>query len=191
MGLNLRGETQEPFSEPWDAAYGRVDSYLESMGITHRPTRSNQVKRILEMTRRHCESGDTRAPESIAGEVLMQLYCNWFREQLESNPEEAEGDLFRRGRLALFSCHLSPERQQQILGNTLDEDFQNALRHAFQWTGPAFGRTALQPRPLDYGPLPKAAESTLESLDRYPQIKFTLLWLAAFLVFGGLFYFTR
>ena len=179
-------------SEAWDAAYARVEAYLRAMRIAHRPTLNQLVQEVLESSHKRIEAGDARTPAEVAGAELMEALVAWFRRVLQADPEESDTDVLQRGRLAVIMSDLPPGRQALILADNIeDEAFLAELRRAYQLTGPNFGRTVMTPQPLDFGVLPRAADSALKGLDRSPRIRLILLWLAALALFGSLFYFTR
>lgn len=177
--------------EAWNAAYVRTEDYLRAHRIHNRLHQSRLIQAVLERAaRRHAEN-PALDPTTLAAEEMERMMDDWFAEVL--NVKNVPHDRIAiEGRLALLLCDGPQKWPYAFLDkNTPPDDFTQAMRSSSIKAGPDMAVSSMVPREIDLGPLTEAAGETLERIERWPVLRFTMLWLLFLGALFGIFYVTR
>lgn len=178
----------------WHGERHIFDQYLVAIGIVDSSAQNLLFAKVVPGARELLAKGDNRRPEQILCGVLLETLTRRFRELVDPTHDLADAEVLQEGRLALTMADLTTSRQRafaELDKPILETDFLAELQEVHQLAGPQSIFAELRPAPLELGRLPRLADSALSELDRTPNLRMAVLWLAAFAFFGGLFFLTR
>lgn len=163
--------------EAWNQAHRRVWAYLAALGVRHDFLLHRLVQRLMERVKVCIEQGDLRPPVVIASECVEEELAGWFKVLLGIEGLDA-AELSLRGRLALILAEL-PHRWHDLLliDPPWPAEFVEAVRQSYLSAVPELKTGRMECPPLEFGAIPRLADSMLRGLDRQQWLKWTLVWL--------------
>jgi len=160
--------------EEWNAAYSRVEAYLNALGIQNKLLR-NQITLIAILRAiQQAQHQEGVSPTIIAAREMNAMLNEWFSKILNQPTTEVDPMLSVKGRLAMALADI-PGRWQHLFLNPgpWPEEFVIAVREGLIKAGPEFQISHTAPHPLDLGPISK-----LTVIARLPYAKLVLGWIA-------------
>ena len=172
--------------DEWNAAYAKVESYVNALRIRNKVLLNRVVIHVLKRTMRRAEQEPGRNVSELAAESMDQVITEWFGHILEESPTGADHMLSTRGRLALLLADMPGKWQDQFLRpGPWPPEFVNAMREAYIRAGPDFQLAKMTPRPLDLGPV-----TTLTRLPLHFR-RWAFIWLIGALLLIAFFVITH
>ena len=113
--METRGRIAGRPMEEWNAAYGKVESYLHALRVRNKVLLGELVQRVLERAMARAPAEPDRSPTELAAEEMDRLLTEWFAEVLERIPTGVEQLLSTKGRLALLLTDMPGKWQDQFL----------------------------------------------------------------------------
>jgi len=173
--------------EEWNAAYAKVESYLNSLRVGNKVLLGQLVLLVVERTMRRAAADPQRSTSELVAEEMDHVVTEWFAEVLQEPPTNRDQMLSTRGRLALLLADMPGKWQDQFLRpGPWPEEFVKSMREAYLRAGPDFQMSQMTPRPLDLGPI-----ATLNSIAKVRYSKMISIWLLFVAVLIALFYLTH
>jgi len=173
--------------EEWNAAYAKVESYLNSLRVGNKVLLGQLVLLVVERTMRRAAADPQRSTSELVAEEMDHVVTEWFAEVLQEPPTNRDQMLSTRGRLALLLADMPGKWQDQFLRpGPWPEEFVKSMREAYLRAGPDFQMSQMTPRPLDLGPI-----ATLNSIAKVRYSKMITIWLLFVAVLIALFYLTH
>lgn len=159
--------------EEWNAAYGKVESYLHALRVRNRVLLGRLVIHVLQRAMRRAPNEPERSATALAAEEMDRVVTEWFAEVLQEEPTGADQMLSTRGRLALLLADMPGKWQDQFLRpGPWPQEFVDAMRRAYFHSGPDFQLSQMTPRPLHLGPI-----TSLTNFSRLPYVRMMLIWV--------------
>jgi len=173
--------------EEWNAAYAKVESYLNSLRVGNKVLLGQLVLLVVERTMRRAAADPQRSTSELVAEEMDHVVTEWFAEVLQEPPTNRDQMLSTRGRLALLLADMPGKWQDQFLRpGPWPEEFVKSMREAYLRAGPDFQMSQMTPRSLDLGPI-----ATLNSIAKVRYSKMITIWLLFVAVLIALFYLTH
>jgi len=173
--------------DEWNAAYGKVESYFQALGMRNKLLLGQLVSRVLDRAIERAAAECNRAPMELAAEEMERVVAEWYSAVLNISSEETDPLLSTRGRIALLLADMPGRWQDQFLKSSpWPEEFVRAMRDSYLRAGPDFQLSQMDPRPIDLGPI-----ATLTSLGNIAWVRMVFVWVAFAAVLVVLFNMTR
>lgn len=173
--------------EEWNAAYAKVESYFQALGLRNKVLLGQLVSRVLDRAMQRAPKEPGHAPMELSAEEMDRVVTDWFASVLDEPADQSDPLLATRGRLALLLADMPGRWQDQFLRPApWPEEFVHAMRAGYLRAGPDFQLSQMDPRPIDLG-----AMTTLTSLGQVAWVRMLAAWLAFAAVLVTIFYMTR
>ncbi|MCZ6674967.1 MAG: hypothetical protein O7C75_18710 [Verrucomicrobia bacterium] len=172
--------------EAWDDAFEKVENYLRAHRFQSKVLLAEFVPEILARAHEKYRLDPSQDPVKLASREADLKLEGWF-EELISDSVDFGVSTGARGRLALLLMDAPTRWPQYMLRprSELPDEFVEEFCRSYLKAGPDMDPTHMLPRPIDLGPIPQMAESTLNNLARWPWIPSLLLWSS---IVGGFIY---
>jgi hypothetical protein len=123
----------------------------------------------------------------LAAEEMNRVVTDWFAVALDVPDGQPVPQFSIQGRLALLLVDMPGRWQHQFLKPPpWPEEFVRAMRESYLRAGPDFQFSAMNPRPIDLGPV-----VTLTHLSNIAWVRMLLTWLAFVVLLVVIFSMTR
>jgi len=173
--------------EEWNAAYEKVESYFQALGVRNKLLLGQLVSRVLDRAMHRAPAESASPPMELAAEEMDRVVTDWFATVLDAPPAQSDPLLSTRGRMALLLADMPGRWQDQFLKpDPWPEEFVRAMRASYLRAGPDFQLSRMDPRPIDLG-----AMTTLTNLGRIAWVRMLFAWLAFAAVLVVIFNMTR
>jgi hypothetical protein len=159
--------------DQWNEAYTKVERYLTALRLRNKFLLGQYVYRILDRATRRAATEPGVAPTELAMEEAVKAINDWVGEVLGADVADTPHRIATQGRLAMLLADVPGKWQTLFLTpGPWPEDFVKAMRDSYLRAGPDFQISAMQPRPIDLGPI-----HTLTTLNKRPYFKMVLVWI--------------
>jgi hypothetical protein len=173
--------------DDWNAAYAKVESYFQALGLRNKLLLSQLVSRVLDRAIKRAAIESRRAPMELAAGEMEQVVAEWYSAVLNVSAKQTDPLLSTRGRLALLLADMPGRWQDQFLKPApWPDEFVRAMRESYLRAGPDFQLSQMDPRPIDLGPI-----VTLTNLGNIAWVRMVFVWAIFAAVLVVLFNMTR
>src|SRR3954464_5947486 len=100
--------------EEWNAAYGKVESYFQALGLRNKVLLGQLVTRVLDRAMQRAPDEPGHAPMELSAEEMDQVVTDWFASVLDDPADQSDPLLATRGRLALLLADMPGRWQDQF-----------------------------------------------------------------------------
>jgi hypothetical protein len=154
-------------SDGWEAAYARLDQYLNVLGVRDKVARIQAVCQILDQAMHRAAVEPSRSLRELAVEEMDRLMEDWL-ERIAPEHMADRGKFPVPQQIAVLLAELPPAWRRHFLQpGPLPPECLAAMRETDLRAHPDLQRAAMIPQPLDLGPITTLAAMTHSSFFRF------------------------
>lgn len=183
--LRLDFSPQSGTQEEWNEAYARLADYFRSLRIHSRLHRTYLILETLRRASVTHANHPGKTPTYVAMHEARRIQRNWMREII-GDLNISEGRMDVNGRLAFLLCD-GPRRWPHyfLTKENLPQDMVQGMRVRIEQSGPDLSVSSMVPRQIDLGLIPELTDDTMDTFERHPVLRYSiLLLLGALVIFG-------
>ncbi len=171
--------------EEWNEAYARLADYFRALRIHSRLHRTYLILEILRRAAAKHKDHPDKSPTYVALHEMRRMQKDWTRGVI-GHMNISEGRMEVNGRTA-FLLGDGPRRYPHYFLGTenVPDELKTAMRNTIEQSGPDMEVSSMVPRPIELGPISEFTDETIVKFERYPVLRYLLLFIVSALVLWG------